>query len=101
MKNSTWKLLSFRRVVTVIAILIAFIFMAAPVSASACHPGFVVKYPSSSFQFSQPSFSGIIITSPALNQGSAIQFSRPTFSSSAPVFLFKGKGYIPSNPFRW
>ena len=75
--------------------------MAAPVSASACHPGFVVIYPSSSFQFSQPSFSGIVIPSLALNQGDTIQFSRPTFSSSAPGFLIKGKAYTPSNPFRW
>ena len=101
MKKNTSKLLSYRRVVTVIAILIALIFMAAPVSASACHPGFVVIYPSSSFQFSQPSFSGIVITSPALNQGGTIQFSRPTLSSSAPGFLIKGKAYTPSNPFRW
>jgi hypothetical protein len=101
MKINSLKLLSSRAGAISIAVLIVLVFMAIPVSASTCHPGFVVIRPSSSFQYSQPSFSSIITTSPALNQGSGVQFSQPAFSRSAPGFLINGKAYTPSNPFRW
>jgi hypothetical protein len=92
---------SYGGVATIVAILVVVVCMITPVSASTCHPGFVTITPSSSWQYTQPSFSSIIATSPALNQGSTIQFSRPSFSSTAPDFITSGKGYISFNPFRW
>lgn len=101
MKNGKEKLQSYGRVATAVAILIVLSFVITPVSASTCHPGFVKITPSYSFQYSQPSFSSVIGTSPGLNQGSAIQFTRPTFTSTAPDFTSNGKGYTSFNPFRW
>jgi hypothetical protein len=101
MKINAFKLLSFRAGAISIAVLVVLVFIAIPVSASTCHPGFVVIRPSSSFQYSQPSFSSVITTSPALNQGSGVQFSQPALSRSAPGYILNGKTYSPSNPFRW
>jgi len=101
MKVNALKLFSSRAGAISIAMLVVLVFMAIPVSASTCHPGFVVTLPSSSFQYSQPSCSSIITTSPAINQGSAVQFSQPAFSRSEPGYLLNGKMYSPSNPFRW
>lgn len=125
MKNSTGKLRSAGRVAIALAVLIVLVFMVTPVSASTCHPGFVIKYPaSSSFQYSQafvsgtfstgqalnqgsafpytpPSFSGTFSNSPSLNQGSATQFSRTSYSGSVPGFQINGNAYSPLNPLRW
>jgi len=125
MKNSTGKLRCVGRVATAVAVLTVLVFMITPVSASTCHPGFVIKYPASnSFQYSQscvsgtfstgqalnqgsafqytpPSFSGTFSTSPSLNQGSSTQFSRTSYSGSVPGFQINGNTYSPLNPLRW
>jgi hypothetical protein len=102
MKNSILKLLRPDRVVSAFAILFVLVFVFTPVSASTCHPGFVVNYPSSySIQFTQPSVSGTFITSPALSQNSVVQFSQPSFSRSTPDFLIGGKSYSHLSIFGW
>jgi len=102
MKNCLAKLKSPLRFATIIAIFVVLVFMITPVSASSCHPGFVIVYPSSySIQYSQPAVSSLFVVSPGLNQASTIQFSRPSFLSNAPDFLINGKSYTSYNPFNW
>jgi len=101
MKDYKVKLQSYGRFATIVAIFVVLLFMIAPVSASTCHPGFVVITPSSSWHYTQPSLSSTIGTGPALSPGSSIQFSRPSYSSTAPGFISSGKVYTPFNPFGW